>query len=265
MGKQVRSRSSHAPPGVLALVVVCLVGLFASSNAYGATIDLSTLLSNASFEGGNQSAFGCPVGWTCALGGGANPGSTFTSYAPTAAQFTAGSDGLGSGIVPSGSSVGSSPVPVEGSGSTMQSGSLGTYVTGNTYILDLFVGTPKTIPFCQDSAGNVAPGCSANVTPNGQYPGAITAYFLSAGGVAEQIGLSAPGVGQWQGTLLSYTATLSDNGKAIGFEIADAGGGNNEIVNYDIVATAPEPTSLILLGSGLLFIGAAKFRKRRAR
>jgi len=130
--------------------------------------------------------------------------------------------------------------------------------------LDLFVGTPNTIPFCQDSAGNIAPGCVANVTPNGQYPGAITAYFLSAGGVAEQIGLSAPGVGQWQGNLLSYTATASDNGKTIGFEIADAGGGNNEIVNYDIVAT-PVPTSLILLGSGLLFIGAAKFRKRAAR
>src|SRR5215813_8640707 len=68
------------------LLPVALLVLFASANAYGATIDLGALLVDTAFDQGNQGS-GCPVGWIC---GGAE---TFTTYTVTAAQYTAGLDG----------------------------------------------------------------------------------------------------------------------------------------------------------------------------
>jgi hypothetical protein len=251
-----RFRILNGPSGVLSIAGMCLVGLFASANAYGTTIDLSTLLANPSFEGGNVggTTSGCPIGWIC----GGSPAPGFTSYAPTSAQYTAGSDGLPSGIVPSGSFVATSPVPVEGSGSLMQTG-LGTYIAGNTYTLNLWVGTPKTVPFCNTLS---SPSCVANVTPSGPIA-TITAYFFAAGGqgtgAGSAVNILAPAIGQWQNIGLTYTPSAGDLGKAVGFEIFDNSGANNLIANYDIVAATPEPTSLILI------IGAARFRKRRSR
>jgi len=266
MGKQDHGKSSHAPPGVLSLAALCLVGILGSATAFGGTIvDISGLVVNPTFSATSTTV--CPTSWTCT--GSPLPG--FTGYTVTSAQYTAGSDGLASGIAPGGATTaGSSPTPVEGSGSASQTG-LGTYVAGTTYQIELWIGTPNTIPFCNT---NPAPGCVANSTAAGSLTGgggSIIAYFLAGAGQATNTGssvsLSSPALGQWTEVTLDYTASASDAGKTIGFEIFDStgAGGNNEIANFEIGTATPEPTSLILLGTGLLFIGAAKFRKGTAR
>src|SRR5579863_1744601 len=96
-----------------------LAGVFAATSASGSTILYNNLLANPSFEL-STSLTTCPTDWTC--GGPAGAGLVGT-YAPTNAEYVAGSDGLpGSENAPFGSNVATTPVPVEGSGSMYESG-----------------------------------------------------------------------------------------------------------------------------------------------
>ena len=229
---------------------VTLVGLFASANAYGSTIILDSALTNPSFEA-NPNKTNCPTGWTCGgtLG---NPGFA-TSYVVTSAQYTAGADGLASGIVPFGVAAGTMPFPVEGSGSIMQTG-LGSYVSGNTYTVDLWIGTPNHLP-------------NDNVTPT-DVVGRITAYFLGNGGAQLlAIDLTPPAKGQWKSAPVSFTPTGGQIGQTIGFQIfVDSAGnfasGNNRIADFDIGAV-PEPATFALMGLGLLGLGVVRKKLQR--
>ncbi|HEY3940816.1 MAG TPA: PEP-CTERM sorting domain-containing protein [Bryobacteraceae bacterium] len=243
------------------MLPVAFACLFASANAYGATIDLGTLVANPSFEAGNQpvqpgDTVGCPVGWTCT--GSPTPG--FTSYTVTSAQYTAGSDGLTGGkIVPDGTHAATSPTNVEGSGHLTQTG-LGTYSSANTYVLsNLWVGTPSTLP-------------SDNTTPTAPV-GTIILYFTANGlDIGSGFAITVPTDGQWlQVPTLTLTLPGIDVGASIGLDLfvdstpVGGGSGNNRIANFDIMpatVATPEPASIAFLGMGLL--GLATLRRRRS-
>jgi hypothetical protein len=233
-----------------------LAGLFACSTGFAAIISLDSVLQNPSFEAGNQpinmgDSVGCPVDWVC--NGSPTPG--FWSYTVTSSQYTAGSDGLAGGlIVPNGTHAASSPTPVEGSGSLTQTG-LGTYTAGDTYNLDLWVGTPLTVPF-------------DGTTPAGSV-GTIILYFLGNGGAdLLSVSLTAPTPGQWLSEPVSFTPAAGQIGQSIGLEIyvnsqpVGGGSGNNRIADFDIApAVTPEPGTFAFVGLGLL--GLRFVRRKR--
>ena len=228
---------------------VTLVGLFASANAYGNVILDNTLL-NSSFELGNQ-ASGCPVDWTCA--GPAGSG-LVTSYLVTSSQYTAGSDGLGGGlIVPFGTHAATTPTPIEGSGTMTQQVSA-TYLNNTIYTVDLWVGTPKVLP-------------SDGTTPVLAPVAVITAYFLGNGGQVDAINVTAPAIGQWSLVQLNFDTTGQVvTGETIGFSLhvdaqGSTGSGNQKIADFDIGAV-PEPATFALMGLGLLGLGVVRKKLR---
>lgn len=241
---------------LMLVIPAAVIGLIGT--AQGATIDLGTLLANPSFENGNQ-ASGCPVSWTCT--GSPTPG--FTSYVVTSAHYTPGADGLSGGrVTPDGTHAGSTPTTIEGSGAAFQTTGLGTYVAGNTYTLSFWAGRPKTEP--------------DGVTPVSGFEPDVRAFLLSNGvtgplGGQGLVTISDPGAGQWAFHTLTFNAVAGGAyiGQNIGFEFYNGGTqglGNNLSVNFDIAPapTVPEPSSLLLMFSGLGLAGLALVRRHRA-
>jgi len=244
----------------------------------------------------------CPLGWNCNANGGHTPGGT--AYQPNTAnanngntdqttQYVAGSDGLaGSMITPNGglgSFAGEVPI-IEGFGQIfqtdavavgdIQNAALGTYVTGMTYQIDLWVGTPFTVfDLLQTSA---ATGSCPSGLPNpcaGPVFGTITANFLGTGATnLAEPGSSIPITpeatpGMWAPEIfLDYTATAADNGKPIGFSITvqppSTGSANNEVSDFVILppvaGSTPEPGTFVLVGAGMVSL-AYILRKKTAR
>ncbi len=225
-----------------------LASLAASATAYG-QVDVSTLLANPGFENGFQPALpnnlgiACPSGWTCS-------GSPYipTAYLVTAAQYSAGADGLlGGAIVPGGSYAATLPAPVEGSGNLSQL-NLGTYAANTTYSLTIWIGTPLTIPFCGTPTAD--PNCHANSTPvaaiNAYGQGGVLMFYWLGNGANQMkaIALPIPVAGQWTSTTVTFNPSTDlvnglpqGIGQSIGILIHEAGGANNEIENIDIATT----------------------------
>lgn len=265
--------------GYLSLVSLALVGLFASANAYATTfVDLSAILSNSSFEGGNQApdpVYGCPNLWTCNTVG-HFPGAT--SYAPTSAEYVPGSDGLASGSVPDGSNVAIMPI-IEGASTMTQMTTDPTdlWNSNDTYVLDLWIGTPLIDPLDGQNASSIS---NAYL------------YFFGTGGTLLGGGgdsphntvtlTPAPAAGMWEEDIIDFTPTSAENGQQIGVQfsvdttINGSNSGNDDVVNFDTSPcgttcgtitpppTIPEPGTFLLIGMGMVSL-AYSFRRKSVR
>lgn len=230
------------------------VALLAATSAHAAIIDVNALLTNSSFENGNQPGPGvtCPVAWSC-LGGSPAPG--FTSQEITAAQYNPL-------FIPDGTHAAKVPTP-HGSGIMYQLTS-STYNLGDTYRLTFWIGTPLTLP--------------DGVTPAHQAALFQASFLVGLSNVVvNTTSFTIPELGEWAKYTLDFTPNASQAGKTIGvrFRVESAfsgtGSANDRILNLDVVdgsidprsVHTPEPSSLALFGLGLAGLGTAcRFRKK---
>jgi hypothetical protein len=226
-------RHKALPRRSLSLCLPVLAVLLVASNpADAATVVITSLLTNASFE---IPASGCPTGWECD----GSPG--VGVYSPTGSQYTVGADGLpGDLTVPDGNQVLYFPDGLAGSGIIQQTTDT-PWVAGNTYSYTFWLGTPYTEP--------------DGTTPVTTAPtGAIRLYFL-AGRV--QAGLPAydltpPPQGQWE--QLTYTVTPDQlwasgaAGQNIGvmFFISTDASYESANIDEDPPTDSPEPGTFFL-------------------
>jgi hypothetical protein len=145
------------------------------------------------------------------------------------AQYMLGMDGLMGGlIVPDGMHAGQCPTLVAGSCQLYQLG-LGKYAAGMTYMLNLWVGTPLTVPNC-----GTAPQCVSDVTPAGKVA-RVTFYWLGNGnGQLQATNIPVPAPGQWLLVPLRFTPAGNQVGQPINILIFASTGAGHEIINFDI-------------------------------
>jgi len=255
------------------LMVALLAAVFPPASQAN-TININGSLKNPGFEV-SQIDTSCPIGWQCGGGG------KFGVYTPTSAQYTPGSDGLpGNQIIPNGNQVAYTPVTAMNSGSLWQSTSL-SYVFGNTYTYYFWVGHPATSSF--------VPTLQVDWTLYLSNPGYLTDSLCSTNnGSASLIPIGGhgslqtesndgkcmftipdPGAGQWQEYELTYTpnSTFSLAGDAsgtkneVGVLFQNLPDSQNHYYGEADLDSTPEPSSLILLGSGLLTLAGTLRRK----
>jgi PEP-CTERM motif len=269
MKKVIRNVENYSCLGGIALICLFALG---TDRATAVTINLNGLLTNGSFESpSGQSGLTpvCPTSWSCS----GTPAPGFGTYTPTTQQYTPGADGLSGGkLVPGGTQAAFAPTTIEGSSDMWQFVSGLTYVAGNTYTLSFWVGLPMTEPGT-NSAGmgcNINPLVSCLVTgipPTSQFnfvvPNGGTG-FATSGIAVDPITITSPGLGMWALETVSFTASAGGSyiGQTVGIDFHEATTQNNQSINFDIVSV-PEPTTLLLAGSGL--VGLALLRKRYQR
>ena len=158
-------------------------------------VDIGANVANPLFAGTSGS---CPTSWVCT----GNPAPGFAPYAPTAAQYPAGSPFPTSAF---------SPTVFGGSGTIRQNTPL-TWVAGSTYVLNLWAGLPNTEPNGTTSVENFAPTARLYLTTAA---GAQVAAFdiprpprgaFAANPISFTLPTNSPFIGQKIGVLIFVSA-----------------------------------------------------------
>jgi len=130
--------------------LLCFLVAGMAATTFGETVDIADKIVNPLFKG---TAGACPTNWACD----GSPAPGFASYAPGAAQYPGGSLFATSAY---------SPTVLSGSGTIQQKTTL-FWIGGNTYVLNLMVGVPKTEP--------------NGTTPVVGWPQTVRLYLTAAG------------------------------------------------------------------------------------
>jgi hypothetical protein len=250
----------------LFLASLAIVGLFASANAYGSPIDVTPALQNAAFTSPNITG-ACPTSWSC---GGADPGG---EYQPGSVEYNPATDGIGA-YAPQGNGTWVFEQPsIEGQSSLVQINSTDDYEAGNSYYLDLWLGTPMKVYNSTGECG-VALCAAAPIQE-------VELIWLAGNSTAaiDTITLTIPTTGQWindqaQTTFSIAAGDHSLDGKAISVEVyavCTATPCNNLVSDVQFTPTpyippptTPEPGTFMLIGGGMVAL-AYGFRRKSLR
>ena len=253
--------------------------MISAAPTWAATINLNDpgYITNPSFETGVLSP------WVSSANGAG-------VYIPTASDYTAGSDGLASGVAPDGTHVAFTPSS-GGAGHGNLSQELSTqFVVGNDYRLSVWVAMPFLVQGTAGAPGvqgtgnctGIGPGGCANNTSAGNPTFSIDLlYATSGGGTASggltgtitQDGVSISSLGHWALYTIDVTDNSVSHSSSISADIViNLRSDGTDVsqphqVDFDIGPTGgsltptPLPAALPLFAGGLGVIGL--FARRR--
>jgi len=265
-GMRSGSRRAH-----LFVASLALAGLFTSTSAYGTSIDVTTALQNYTFALPAVTG-ACPTDWNCSAS--ADPGG---EYVPSSTEYNPGTDGIGA-YAPQGNGTWVFEQPnIEGSATIFQDNSSDNYESGNTYYLDLWLGTPTYVynnsePSCTGPETSTSPPeFLCNAAPIQE----VQLIWLEDGVTAsvDTINLTVPTTGQWiNDTAETDFTPTGDFGDAISVEVravCTSAPCNNLVSDLQFDAgtpppPTPEPSTFVLIGTGMFSL-AYSFRRKSVR